>query len=264
MKILTAFYFSGTGNTRYMTRYLLSRLSSRYLCEMCDISKPCDAAAKIEASDLILFAFPVYGSAPPIPMRNFIHRCGKSLGGKQTAILCTQYFFSGDGAATIGRTAAKYGAKLVGAEIFNMPNNLADCKMFPVKNGAQIEKTLKRARRRADKFAERLLAGKGRLRGFSPLAHGVGYFSQRKYWQRGEAEKRSRLKIDAARCVKCGLCAKACPVKNILMENGPKPQGACVFCYRCVNLCPKKAVTLIGSEPPAVQYRGPEGRGHTP
>ena len=147
MKILTAFYFSGTGNTRYMTRYLLSRLSSRYPCEMCD----------------------------------FIHRCGKSLGGKQTAILCTQYFFSGDGAATIGRTAAKYGAKLVGAEIFNMPNNLADCKMFPVKNGAQIEKTLKRARRRADKFAERLLAGKGRLRGFSPLAHGVGYFSQRKY-----------------------------------------------------------------------------------
>ena len=64
--------------------------------------------------------------------------------------------------------------------------------------------------------------------------------------------------------MKCGLCAKACPVKNILMENGPKPQGACVFCYRCVNLCPKKAVTLIGSEPPAVQYRGPEGRGHTP
>ena len=257
MKTLTAFYFSGTGNTRYITEYLLGKLSAQYHTEKYDVTKLADARTHFGA-DLILLAFPIYGSCPPIPMREFVQRNRAAFRGKKVLIVETQYFFSGDGAASLGRAVEKCGGHVIGAEMFNMPNNLADCKIFAVKNGSEIKKTLARARKKADRFAEKILSGKTRRRGFSLLPHAVGYFSQRKYWRKGEAEKRKRLKIDPASCVGCGLCAKHCPVGNLEKREGKmEPLGKCVLCYHCVNLCPKKAITLVGSAPPEKQYKGP-------
>ncbi len=260
MDTLTAVYFSGTGNTRYITEYLLKKLSGAYESKMIEVTDTEKALEGVKNADVVLFAFPVYGSAPPIPMRNFVHKCGNFLSKKKVLIVETQYFFSGDGPATIGRTVKKYGGEIIGAEMFNMPNNLADCKAFPIKNGSEIEKTLQKARRRADRFAEKILKGRAKKRGFSVLSHAVGYYSQRKFWAKGESEKRKRLKIDE-NCVGCGLCVKKCPVGNLyLKDKRATPLGKCVLCYRCVNLCPKRAIRLVGSNPPEKQYRGPTGK----
>ena len=262
MKKLAAFYFSGTGNTRFVTEYLLGRLKEAYSCTLFDITKKAEFGRIIEEADVLLFAFPIYGSAPPIPMRTFVHGYGQFLRGKEIILVETQYFFSGDGPASLGRTIKKYGGKIVAAEMFDMPNNLADVKIFPIKNGKEIAQKLARARSRADKFARRILQGRARLRGFSALSHGIGYFSQRKFWWKGEAEKRTKLKIDHAACVGCGLCAKNCPVQNLRLEGRKAAQGGkCVLCYRCVNLCPKKAITLFGKSPPETQYKGPMSEG---
>ncbi len=217
-----------------------------------------DPVRAMEEADLILLAFPIYGGAPPIPMRQFLYRYAEQLRGKKVAIAETQLFFSGDGAASLGRTVEKFGGKVIAAEHFNMPNNLSDCKAFPVKNGRELRKTLLIAQKRAERFADALLKGKGHRRGFSPVSHAVGYYCQRKYWRRGEQDKRGRLRIDPSLCVGCRLCVKNCPVSNLTASDGRAvPHGECVLCYRCVNLCPKRAITLIGSDPPRVQYRGP-------
>lgn len=258
METLTAFYFSGTGNTRYLSEYLLKKLSSCYRGELISIEEKSDFAKKISSSDLLLFAFPVYGSSPPIPMRNFVYRFRSLWKGKRVLLLESQYFFSGDGAASLGRALKRYGAKIEGAEIFNMPNNLSDVTLFPIKNGKEIRKTLERAKRRADRFAERIKKGRAKKRGFSLFSHGVGYFSQRMFWRRKEQEKRARLKIDGARCVGCGICVKNCPAGNLSLQGKRAISfSSCVLCYRCVNLCPKQAISLIGSNPPKVQYKGP-------
>ena len=263
MSVLAVFYFSGTGNTRYIAEYLSQKLSCRYTAEMFDICRVDHAEDKIKAADLILLAFPIYGSAPPIPMRNFVHKYGGLFRGKRFLLAETQYFYSGDGAASLGRTVRKYGGVILGAEMFNMPNNLADCKMFPIKNGEEIAPVLEKAKLRADKFAQQICRrGRAHKRGFSRLSHGVGYFTQRKFFRKGESEKRRALKVDETRCVGCGLCAKSCPAENLLLQNKKaKPLGKCVLCYRCVNLCPKKAITLVGSAPPAKQYKGPSSGG---
>ena len=258
MKTLAAFYFTGTGNTRYIAERLLKKLSGTYRTELFDITSADDFGRQLAQADVILLAFPIYGSAPPIPMRQFVHRNGRYLNGKEVLIAETQYFFSGDGAASIGRTVKKFGGKIVGAEHFNMPNNLADCKLFPIKNAEEQQKILARAENRMDAFAKRIIRGKAKKRGFSVFSHAVGYFCQRKYWWKGEAEKRKHLKIDSAKCVGCGKCAKNCPISNLQMENGKaRTLGNCALCYRCINLCPRRAITLIGSAPPEKQYKGP-------
>ncbi len=254
---LSVFYFSGTGNTAFIVKRIVKTLSRRYETAVYDVAGGADLAQPLKEADLVLIAFPIYGGAPPIPMRRFVHAHADLFRGKNIAIAETQYFFSGDGAATIGRTLEKFGGTVIAAEHFNMPNNIADSK-FGVKNGEELRKKLTYAQVKADKFAEKILDGKKCRRGFTLLPHAVGYYSQRKYWRKGEAEKRGKLKIDPSRCVGCRACVKSCPVSNLTVEHGKaKGTGKCVFCYRCVNLCPKKAISLFGKEPPKAQYKGP-------
>lgn len=43
-------------------------------------------------------------------------------------------------------------------------------------------------------------------------------------------------------CVKCGLCAKKCPVQAISAENiGTADTKKCILCMRCVTVCPHSA-----------------------
>lgn len=257
MKRLNAFYFSGTGNTRFVALRLCKKLSLHYQTSAYDISDASDFTALLKNADCILLAFPVYGSSPPVPMRRFVYKYAEALKNKEVIIVITQYMFSGDGAASLGRTVEKFGGKVKFAEHFNMPNNLSDCKIFAVKNGAEIEGMLQKAEKRMDRFVERIVNGKPLRRGFNPLSRAVGYYCQRKFFRRGEGVKKTKLNIDSAKCIGCGLCEKQCPVKNIRVENGKAtPQGNCALCYRCVNLCPKKAITLCGKQPPDIQYKG--------
>ena len=257
MKKLNAFYFSGTGNTRYVANRLCKKLSAVYSAAAYDMTKSADFSSLIKNADCIMLAFPVYGSSPPLPVRRFVLRHAQSIAGKEVIIAATQYIFSGDGAASLGRTVEKLGGIVKFAEHFDMPNNLSDCKFFAIKNGAENAAKLEKAERRMDNFAKRIEEGRPFRRGYGVLSRAVGYFGQRMFWRRSEKQKRNALKIDAAKCVGCGLCAKQCPVGNIAVTDGvARAKGGCVFCYRCVNICPQNAVTLFGKSSPAEQYKG--------
>lgn len=136
MEKLKAYYFTGTGNTRYVTEKLCGYLQDRYDTETFDVTK----TASVSSADLLLFAFPVYGSSPPKPMVRFVLNNAQKIRGQECIVIATQYKFSGDGAASLGRLLEKTGAKVSFAEHFNMPNNLSDCAMFKIRNGARTQR----------------------------------------------------------------------------------------------------------------------------
>lgn len=57
-----------------------------------------------------------------------------------------------------------------------------------------------------------------------------------------------KVKINAEKCIGCGLCAKTCPEHNIIVKN--KKAGVllqdCLMCGHCSSVCPKEAVTITG------------------
>lgn len=54
-----------------------------------------------------------------------------------------------------------------------------------------------------------------------------------------------RIRMDENRCVRCGICARNCPVQAIRLDPYPKvDRMKCILCFCCHELCPAGAVEI--------------------
>ncbi len=248
---MVLFYFSGTGNSEFVAR----RFSRAAGADCHSVEEDADFGALISAHDTVGFCYPVYGSSVPRPMREFVAAHADALTGKRFVILCTQLIFSGDGAHELCAFLPGGEANVVYAEHVAMPNNICNFSLFAVKNGSKNARRLRAARRRIQRAADEFLRGITRRRGFNSLSILMG-MSQSKFWPAVEEKAAGDVKIDAD-CIRCGLCARLCPMQNLTMgEHGVEQAGKCAVCYRCVNACPERAITVMFHTKPKEQYRG--------
>lgn len=97
------------------------------------------------------------------------------------------------------------------------------------------------------KAAAALKCGEPPREGLGVLWHLAGLFGQRLYFFYKTKEYTDKLKIDAGRCIGCGMCANLCPMENIQVKDKTAVPGKrCTMCYRCINQCPAQAITLLG------------------
>lgn len=60
------------------------------------------------------------------------------------------------------------------------------------------------------------------------------------------------------KCSNCGICARICPVKNIMMvDNKPHWNGYCEQCMTCIQYCPKEAIQYGNKTIKRKRYRNP-------
>ena len=245
-------YFSGTGNSKYIAEYFSNMMGAQYY----SIEESIDFADMICATDTICFCYPIYGSCVPLIMREFVTRYKSYLNGKKIIIFCTQFLFSGDGSSVFTELLECIKYQVIYAEHFNMPNNICNFFLFPVKSKENTRKYVIKAEHKLNKVCENIKNGVIKKRGFNIFSKYLGLISQRFLFSKGEKTAKKDVRINAD-CIGCSKCVSLCPMRNLENENGTIIQkGNCTLCYRCVNMCPKKAITVLVHTKVKKQYTG--------
>ena len=238
------FYFSGTGNTRWAAQRL-SQATGEELISIADqLRSNSHAIYKPQDGERIGFCFPTHGWQPPRIVRNFI---------RQATFLCNSntYVYAlttcGDNMGHAMRILSKELRRkdicLNSAFALIMPESNV-CFPFlhldaPEREREKIEKAGETINYIAQCVVEKKQGVSKLVKGAIPYTYTYvigGYYNRhlitdRKFW------------VDTDACVKCGLCAKLCPVDDI---KGTPPiwqhNGNCTNCLACYHHCPKHAI----------------------
>ena len=239
---MNAVYLSGSGNTKHIVTLLLNELGNT------GISAPvesADAERALEGEEIII-AYPTMFSNIPYLIRDFINSHKDSWQGKKIFLITTMGLFAGDGTGCAARLLQKYGAEITGGLQIVMPDSIGDCKALK-KSKEQNKAVIEKADKRVTEAAKRIREGNYPKEGLSFAAHLAGLFGQRLWFYNKTTGYTDKVKIDPAKCIGCGICAKNCPTQNIKIEDGKAVASSkCTMCYRCINHCPKQAMTLLG------------------
>lgn len=237
------YYFSGTGNSKWVAGKLASILGES-LVEIGDAIRSGRFRYELATGESIGWVFPVYSWGPPPVVLDFIakwHVEGYVKGGTY----CYMVAVCGD---DIGLTADIWRKALGyidgdGAFSIQMPNNYILLPGFDVDSKDVERKKLEHAKARVEELAKAILAKE----------HVTDVVTGSCKWIKSRVIRPffnaclmsdSRFTADKDVCTSCGLCVKVCPMKNIsLGEDGlPRWKGNCAMCLGCIHHCPVRAI----------------------
>jgi ferredoxin len=219
-------YFSGTGNTRHLSK----KLSEWLGCDSVSIESE-NAKDELEKTKIVILSYPVYFGSYPDIIGEFIEET--SWEDKKILIFVTCGMFGGSAAEDVARILLQKGAGVVGSKAFKMPENIGDVPLFTLLMPSERNSgVIKRAEKGIKRLAEKIMLGDyyGKEMKISPPKKAA------------RTAPKVKMKIDKSKCTNCGRCRKNCPYGE--ENSGSK----CTLCYRCFANCPKKAITGFGKK----------------
>ena len=237
------FYFSGTGNTKWVAEAIAKAIGEE-LYYIPDLIREGRYAFELKASERLGFCFPTHGWQPPRIVRDFIGQLNLTDdGGTYCWALTTCGDNMGEAMTILNKELAKKGLEAETQFSVIMPESYV-CLPFMKTDPEEKEHwKIENAKHQLHHIISIL---KDQKRGIVELEKGAtprlysyvigGYFNKRMITDK-------KFTVDAAVCIKCGKCAKVCPVDNI---KGTPPvwlhNGKCTCCLACYHYCPVHAI----------------------
>ena len=240
------FFFSGTGNTRWLANQLAHAMNDRLF----DIAQAVVSGKyeySIEADERIGFCFPIHGWRPPFIVRDFVKRV--KIGG-YAGQYCYAFATCGDDVGLafdyLSEDLQSVGIKLDSVFSTIMPETYNFPIIDQIDTPESAEKKIAAAGERLAKLLPGIVERRSGMKEINasrwPRTNSVvlgSYFL--KHWVTD-----SKFTVDADACQCCGLCSKVCPVGNIECGEGDVPRwmhnGLCTTCFSCYHHCPAHAI----------------------
>lgn len=263
----TVFYFSGTGNTKWAVGELSDNISKRgYACELYSIENDIPKLEdKINETDIVGFAFPIYGADMPNIMKEFFDKL-KNIRSKKPRkpvfIVTTAGYIDAFGPLCTKQLLEDCSFRLIAYLNLKISNNISTPKIKAnfIKSD-KVEIRMEKGKEKIERLIDKVARGKGYIRN-------IGFYLIPGIFVRKASRKAVRysyltLSINKEKCSQCMLCLKNCPTKSIAFyENEFRFLPSCTACMRCYNFCPNYAIYHENkyADPDIYKrYRGPQG-----
>jgi ferredoxin len=269
MKI-SIFYFSGTGNTWWVSQKLKSIFSQKghyaeeYSIEEERLKKDNVLNDILKESDLIGIGYPVYSSSIPKIMQDWVkdHLCKIiKLGdpNKRAFVFDTMAMFSGDTPLKMRKILKECGFKVRQAINIRMLSNLPQMPRLMTWDEEDQQEIMDKAEEKCEKLVDKVLEGKKWVMRRDPFSRLLGWIQRVGLRLEGKKIK-EWYEIDKEQCTLCRKCVKYCPVENLsIEENNGNAQVVfgddCIYCMRCFNFCPENAILIMERTRDTERYR---------
>lgn len=212
-------YFSGTGNTAWVVRRLVERLTALGdQAAATSIEEVVPAEIDLAACDVLGLAFPVYASFAPAVVRDRMR--GLPPGdGKPMFALVTAGYAAGDTAWYATRWLQERGYELFLFANVVMANNffIPPMAILPVTPPHRLPRKLGRAGSKVAQLAGLIHRRETHREGVGPLGRLMGVLQRLP--GEGFESKFFRPFYADAECTRCGWCVQHCPMGNIEMTE---------------------------------------------
>lgn len=237
------FYFSGTGNSRWVANTLGIALGEPVvsIAEELKTGKK-EFVCPLREDERVLFVYPVHSWGPAVPVARFISML-KLTGYAEQPVYSVSTCGDECGYTVdlMRKALGKRGIALTAGYSVIMPNNYILMPGFNVDSKEVEKQKLKEAPSAVAAIADAIresknvnLYKKGSLPGLK------SYCIYPLFTNFAIGKNSFRVTDD---CISCGLCERVCPTATITLTDG-KPVWAdtCVQCVACIHRCPVRAI----------------------
>lgn len=251
------FYFSGTGNSRYVAANISKAQGERVISVAKEMSSNKDKYEyELQNEEKIIFVYPVYAWAPPAMVMEFMKKINFIKYRENyisTVAVCGENI--GNTIKVVNKVLGEKGMKLSSGFSVETPNNYIIMGDVDSKENekhkleklevelAEINKAIMNGER--DKFK----IVKGPVPGLlttvvNPLFN-KGAISLKNF------------RVNES-CTGCGICEKVCNGGCIRVDEKPSWSGRCTQCLACIHYCPVKAIQYGKNSEKKGRYTNPK------
>lgn len=250
------FYFSGTGNSRWIAQEIARVQEERLLFIPEEESGNPGLIYRLGENEKIGFVFPVHSWAPPPIVLDFIDRLVlENYANHYLFFVCSCGDDAGLTHRVLCRATARKGWRCKAGFSVIMPNTYVAMKGFDVdpesvrdRKLAEADSAVEGVNRALSERRNEFRCKKGKFafiktRWIAPL-----------FTRYGVTAKPFRT---TDRCTGCGKCVAACPVGNVRITGKPVWDNRCTGCLACYHACPVHAIQYGRVTENKGQYRNP-------
>ena len=244
------FYFSGTGNSRWVVEKLAARLNDSSLYNIETLLTPATSPVLPDRTEgeMVGFVFPVYAWGLPRIVEEFLRNGLPSLFEKRvgkcpyvwTVMTCGDDMGYTD--RLLRKALAKAGLSLNAAFSVQMPNTYVCLPGFTIDDEALAARKVAATEEIIPTIAADITARREVTRVVRGGAAWVKTNVLRPLFNTFLVKDNPFRTSEA--CTACGLCARSCPLRDIAMKDERPQWGqtSCTGCLRCFHKCPQRAI----------------------
>lgn len=250
---LRIFYFSGSGNTKFLSEKILEEFKRLGVNDAKTVSIETVERNLYELKDsetLLGIGYPVYDLMPPSPIIEFVNQMEAVTASPKTFVFSTYTSNPLDSNTYLIDDLQKKGYWVAAQENFKAPGAssfLYANPQLPIVRGKSVFKT--GINQQITNFVKEILEASSKTSipiKFNRFHNLSAYISNLFF---GNMFYRN-LKCDS-NCCCCQKCVNVCPVSNLSVEDGKlviKDANGCLHCLRCVVTCSQKAINFTSSK----------------